>query len=353
MKIATNNHWDTLEEVIVGIADYARVPTVDRSTMSMCYTNYDVEQIKPLEGEYPKWLIDEANEDADELAETLKKLGAIVHRPIAIDHSKQFSTPEWKTTGWYTWCPRDLMLPLNNLLIETPSPMRARYFETRAYKNIMLDAIKDGVEWIAAPKPVLEDDTYQFTDIKGRPSLNNNEPIFDAPNCIRLGRDILFQISNTGNHLGMQWLKNVLEHRGYRIHVAEHIYSYAHFDSTIIPLRPGLVLLNSSRVTPENCPKLFEKWDKIWFNDVNIKPTIQSGPGSISPCSPYIGMNILSFDPQTVLVPSDQINLIKVLENKGMHVIPVRQRHAQTLSGGFHCQTLDLRRRGILEDYFS
>lgn len=351
MKIVSNNDWDPLKEIIVGRADKARVPTVDLSTMSMSYTNYDIEKIKPLEGEYPQWLIDEANEDADELCSMLTKAGVKVHRPEAIDHSKTFSTPDWTTTGWYTWCPRDLLLPLNNIMIETPSPCRSRLFETRAYHDIMIEAVKGGTEWISAPKPRLLDDSYQFEDLS-KPSLTNLEPIFDAPNCIRLGRDILFQISNTGNWLGFQWLKNILEPRGYRLHAAEHIYSFAHFDSTIIPLRPGLVLLNSTRVTPENCPKLFEKWDKIYFKDVNINPVTQSGPGSISPCSPYIGMNILSIDENTVIVGKDQTNLIKALEQYKFTVIPTRMRHAQTLSGGYHCATLDLVRDGNLEDYF-
>jgi len=351
MLISTNNHWDPLEEIIVGIADHARVPTVDRSTMNMSYSNHDIKDIKPLEGAYPKWLIDEANEDLNDLANKLRLLGIKVHRPKSLDHSVEYSTPEWKTTGWYTWCPRDLLLPLKNLIIETPSACRSRYFETRAYHDIMLEAVKDGVEWIAAPKPILTDDGYQFEDIDGKPSLLNLEPIFDAPNCVRLGKDILFQISNTGNHLGMQWLKNVLEHRGYRIHAAEHIYSFAHMDSTIVPLAPGKVLLNSTRVTPENCPKIFDKWDKIYFEDVNINPTTVEGPGSISPCSPYIGMNILSIDPTTVVVGEDQTNLMRVLEKHGFNTVPVRMRHAQTLSGGLHCSTLDLRRKGELEDY--
>ena len=351
MKIISNNDWDPLTEIIVGRADNARIPTVDRSTMSMSYTNYDIEKIKPLEGPYPKWLIEEANEDADELCNVLTIAGVKVHRPLPIDHSKTFSTPDWTTTGWYTWCPRDLLLPLNNLMIETPSPCRSRQFETTAYHDVMVEAIIDGTEWISAPRPRLLDESYQFTDLS-KPSLNNLEPIFDAPNCIRLGRDILFQISNTGNWLGFQWLKNTLESRGYRLHAAEHIYSFAHFDSTIIPLRPGLVLLNSARVTPENCPKLFEKWDKIYFKDVNVNPVTQSGPGSISPCSPYIGMNILSIDQNTVIVGKDQTNLIKVLEQHKFTVIPTRMRHAQTLSGGYHCATLDLVRQGNLEDYF-
>jgi N-dimethylarginine dimethylaminohydrolase len=352
MKISSNNDWDPLKEIVVGRADYARVPTVDASTMSMSYTNYDIEKIKPLEGPYPQWLIDEANEDAEELSNVLRQAGVKVHRPEIIDHSKKFTTPDWTTTGWYTWCPRDLLLPLNNLMIETPSPCRSRLFETRAYHNIMLEAVKDGTEWIAAPKPVLPDESYQFEDIKGSPSLRNLEPIFDAPNCIRLGRDILFQISNTGNWLGFQWLKNTLEPRGYRLHAAEHVYSFAHFDSTIIPLRPGLVLMNSTRVNPDNCPKLFDTWDKIYFKDVNVNPTTVEGPGSVSPCSPYIGMNILSIDQNTVIVGKDQTNLIKVLEQHKMTVIPTNMRHAQTLSGGYHCATLDLVREGNLEDYF-
>lgn len=351
MRINSNNDWDPLKEIIVGRADYARVPTVDLSTMSMSYTNYDIATVKKIEGQYPKWLIDEANEDADELCSVLTKAGVKVHRPEIIDHSKTFSTPEWTSTGWYTWCPRDLLLPLNNLMIETPSPCRSRLFETRAYHQIMIESVKDGTEWIAAPKPRLLDDSYQFEDLS-KPSLTNLEPIFDAPNCIRLGRDILFQISNTGNWLGFQWLKNTLEPRGYRLHAAEHVYSFAHFDSTIIPLRPGLVLLNSTRVNPSNCPKLFDSWDKIYFKDVNVNSTTQSGPGSISPCSPYIGMNILSIDENTVIVGKDQVNLIKVLEQYKMTVVPTSMRHSQTLSGGYHCATLDIVRDGNLEDYF-
>jgi scyllo-inosamine-4-phosphate amidinotransferase 1 len=350
MKISSHNHWDPLEEIIVGRADNARVPTVDASTMSMSYTNYPLEQIKPLEGVYPQSLIDEANEDADGLADTLTKLGVIVHRPEIQDTSIKFSTPEWQTTGWYTWCPRDLLLPLGNLMIETPSPCRARYFETRAYHKIMLEAIEDGVEWISAPKPILSDDSYQFTDIKGTPSLTNLEPVFDAPNCVRLGKDILFQISNTGNHWGLKWLRNVLEHRGYRVHAAEHIYSFAHMDSTIVPLRPGLVLLNSTRVNPNNCPKLFEKWDKIYFEDCVAQGS--KVPGGVAPCSPYIGMNILSVNPNTIICDSKQEPLMRKLEQYGIDCIPVQFRHAMTLSGGLHCATLDLRRRGTLEDYF-
>lgn len=350
MKISTHNDWDPLKEIIVGRADGARIPTVDLSTMSFSYAAHNISDIKKIEGPFPQWLIDEANEDINELVKVLLQLGIKVHRPEDFDTSVEFSTPDWKSTGWYTWCPRDLLLPLNNLMIETPSPTRARYFETRAYHNIMIKSVQNGVEWIVAPRPILKDESFTFDDIS-KPTLRNLEPLFDAPNVVRLGKDLLYQVSNSGNQLGFQWLKNILEPRGYRLHLAADIYSFAHFDSTIIPLRPGLVLLNSTRVTTANCPKLFDKWDKIYFSDVAQTNPVKSYLNDFMPCSPYIGLNLLSINPSTVCIDKDQIELIKLLEKKGFVCIPLPMRHARTLSGGFHCATLDLIREGALEDY--
>ena len=69
---------------------------------------------------------------------------------------------------------------------------------------------------------------------------------------------------------GYKWLKRLLEPMGYKLHYSE-LYSFAHFDSTIIP-KTGLVLLNSpkSRVN-DNCPEMFAKWDKIWFDDCVVQ----------------------------------------------------------------------------------
>ena len=66
---------------------------------------------------------------------------------------------------------------INNLVIETPSSCRSRYFETRAYHNIMLDAIRDGVEWISAPKPILKDESFQ----EYSPIIYMNEKLASFP----------------------------------------------------------------------------------------------------------------------------------------------------------------------------
>jgi N-dimethylarginine dimethylaminohydrolase len=347
LKINTHNDWDPLTEVIVGHAHHSRIAT-DISARSFGYATIDPKDM-PMAGRYPDWVIDEANEDADGLATALQVLGVKVHRPKTIDwdNTNYDIGQGWQSKGWYSWCPRDLILPLGDMLIEAPTPVRARYFETRLYEDILYEAFEDGALWIQAPKPKLNDNMYQFDDLS-KPTLLNHEISFDAPNIVRVGKDLLYQVSNSGNLKGYQWLKRLLEPMGYRLHYSE-LYSFAHFDSTIIPLRPGLVLLNSSRVNKHNCPEIFAKWDKIYFDDCVVQGNAIDGYPP--PCSPYIGMNILSVDEQTIICDDKQIPLMMKLEKHKIDCVPVKFRHAMTLSGGIHCATLDLHRKGTLEDY--
>ena len=348
MLVNTHNDWDPLEEIIVGHAHGARINT-DRSSHSFNFSTLSAAEVQQLGGALPQWLVDEANEDIDGLARTLTDLGVRVHRPARIDQEQTFSTPDWSSPGNSVWCPRDLILPLGDWLIETPSPVRGRYWETRAYERILYEAFEDGAVWISAPKPRLLDNLYDISgDVRGRSTLLDHEICFDAPNIVRVGRDLLYQISNSGNLKGFQWLKRLLEPRGYRLHYSE-LYSYAHFDSTILPLRPGLVLMNSSRVNDANCPAIFAKWEKIWFDDCVAQPITVSGVHP--PCSTYIGMNILSVDPCTIICDDRQVPLMRTLKQHGIDSIGIPFRHAQVMSGGMHCVTLDLRRRGGLEDY--
>jgi N-dimethylarginine dimethylaminohydrolase len=68
--------------------------------------------------------------------------------------------------------------------------------------------------------------------------------------------------------------------------------------------------------------------------------------------SPWVGMNLLSFDQETVLVDKRQEKLIKLLESKKYKVVPISLRHMYTQGGGIHCATLDTVRESKLESYF-
>ena len=349
--VSSHNDWDPLEECFVGIATNAQFPKIDKSTHAFIFSTETYEDIKGLAGPIDQRIIDEANEDLDMLATTLEKLGVKVRRPNVLDHSKSFSTPDWTTTGWQTYSCRDLLLPLDNLIIDGASPHRSRYFESTSYRNFLYEVMQNGTEWITAPKPRLLDDLYQLENMAD-PTVLNKEIIFDAPNIVRLGNDLLYQVSNTGTKLGAQWLKTILEPRGYRLHVAERFYSFAHFDSTVIPLRPGLVLLNGARLSKDHYPPLFKDWDKIFFPADKIVDIESQLPNNISTTSPYIGLNLLSVNENLVICDVNQTHLRKQLDAYGIESIGLEMRHARILAGGFHCVTLDTKRKGTRQDYF-
>jgi N-dimethylarginine dimethylaminohydrolase len=344
MIINSNNGWDQLEEVIVGRADNARTPNVDASMRNFMYANKEYEELYELPGQHKKETIDQGNEDLDILSDVLEDCGIKVHRPYPDTHWKTIQTPYWKTTGWYNYCPRDLILVLNDTLIETPSSMRSRMFETYSYRDIMYEAFHDGAKLISAPKPMLTDDNYDFSDLSV-PTLMNKEILFDAANIVRMGKDILYQISNSGNKLGAEWLQRTFPE--YRVHTTEKSYSGAHIDSTITPLRPGLVLLNADRCSKDSYPQIFKSWDKIFFND-----WVSIDYDGIAVCENAIALNILSINEKLAIVDEDQKPLMKVLYSHGIESIPLKLRPTRTLGGGFHCVTLDLKREGTLENYF-
>ena len=75
--------------------------------------------------------------------------------------------------------------------------------------------------------------------------------------------------------------------------------------------------------------------------------------GSHPRASVWQGMNFIMISPELAVVNELQVQLIQMLERYGVEVLPLPTRHARTLSGGFHCISLDVRRRGSLEEYAS
>ena len=140
--------------------------------------------------------------------------------------------------------------------------------------------------------------------------------------------------------MGARWLQSVLGNK-YKVHTYDNIYSFAHLDSTIIPLREGLVMYNASRVNEDNEPDLFKSWDKIWI-DKCVSPERKTNlPWG---ASAWIGMNLLSVNPSLAIVDKKQKQIIKKLNEHNIDTIPLELRHDRLLAGGFHCASLDLLR---------
>lgn len=346
MKIQAWNEWDPLESVIVGKIDQARVSRPDESLRAIAFAGLKDETLIPS-GAYPQKVLEEAGEDLEDFADALQKLGIEVLRPQVFPTDKVHGNPFWQTDSQYFVCPRDSALIVGDTIIETPMPVRARFFETYAYRDIFMSAFEDGARWISAPKPLLLDQNYSTETKPGVPTLNNTEICFDAANVLRCGRDLFYLVSNSGNKKGAQWLQSMMG-PDFKVHVLEGIYSYMHIDSTISFLRPGLVLLNPSRINKDNLPASLKGWDIIWCPD----PVDIGYHAPYENASIWIGMNLLMIHPQLAVVEKNQTALIKALESKGIDVLPTQMRHQRTLGGGAHCVTLDLRRKGTLESYF-
>lgn len=345
--VNVHNEWDPLEEIIIGIPDNARVPIGEKGLFSIEYNEHheSIEQIPS--GPYDPKIIEETKEDLARLVETLESLGVVVRRPNIVDHSKFFSSPDWRSDGEYNYCPRDILLTIGQTIIEAPMTLRSRFFETWGYKEILIDYFKSGARWISAPKPRLLDEAYN-DDPRADTKINNFEPIFDAANVLRAGKDILYLVSCTGNMMGCEWLQRALGEE-YRVHPLTGIYSGTHIDTTITLLGPERVLLNPSRINDSNMPALFSNWDVIWcpeMIDMGYSSTWDYPRASI-----WSGMNMFMINPHLAVVNDTQVPLIKFLEKHGIETIPLKLRNCLTLSGGFHCVSLDVRRRGDVEDY--
>lgn len=389
--ICSHNEWDPLREVIVG--------TVDRTHAVLTWTHPEPPSAAALteaytlaQEAYPAWLLEECAEDLDVLATTLTGFGVTVHRPTVHNLAHMSATPHWQSTGNNLYNVRDLHLVVGNTVIESPSHIHSRQFEAWALHDIWHAYFEHGFRWIAAPKPRLDvpvlepyyrdgenrilspEDRQHMALTGGRVEtlhrMTEREIVFEAANTLRMGRDLLYLVSSSGNRKGARWLQSVLGDT-YRVHTTDAIYRSSHIDSTAMCLKPGLVLLNSTRVNTQNCPAIFDRWDKIYFSEV--APTspeelalqrdlrdplakriealgFQTNLGDMS--SPWVGMNVLSVNPTTVLVESRQHDLMRVLEAHGFTVVPIPMRHMYTQLGGLHCSTLDTVREGTLESYF-
>jgi glycine amidinotransferase/scyllo-inosamine-4-phosphate amidinotransferase 1 len=343
--VDVHNEWDPLEEVIIGTAVGARIPVAGVDLVAIEFAEFAECAERLPSGPLPKWVIEQTEAELAALCDALCKLDVTVRRPELRDHAAFITTPDWQTDGFYDYCPRDVLLTLGNTVIETPMVLRSRFLEPFVYKQLLLEYFCSGARWISAPKPRLAEEMFNPDAPPGQ-RLGDAEPAFDAANVLRFGTDILYLVSDTGNELGWRWLQSVLGST-YTVHPCRKLYAATHVDSTIVPLRPGLVLLNPARVNEDNMPEFLRDWDKLYAPDLMDTGWIGERPH----CSKWIGMNLLVIKPGLVIADDRQLDLIRILERAGLDVLPLRLTHSRTLGGSFHCVSLDVRRRGKLETY--
>jgi scyllo-inosamine-4-phosphate amidinotransferase 1 len=304
--IYSKNEWDPLESIVVGSASHANWPTSDpvfaQEGQKTTWTETPVPK-----GPVPDFIVDQANRELDTLCETLLRLGVTVYRPRDMDFVAQ--------QGMYNYCPRDRLLVWGDTVVDVNMMYPCRNQEITNYARLLGEA----------------------RNILTMP--RDQGMIMDAANVCRLGDTWLFLESASGNRAAYEWLCDQFPEVNIELC---NFYSGVHIDSTIVPLREGLVMLNASRVNKDNCPRAFDFWEKIWVTDDMIVPQeFYQYPYA----SKWIAMNMLVVDPKTVILDAAQTKLITLLKTRGIDCIPLTLSHSRTLGGGFHCVTLDTRRK--------
>jgi len=321
MNIYSTNEWDKLKKVVVGVADYCRIPEMDKSLRVINYADKEsVSNVKT--GLYPSQIVDESNEDLEKFVECLRGESVEVVRPSRT-----------ADVEYYNYCPRDTVFVYEDRALATPMSLRARENEFR-YMSPHITGLEISPRY-------KNDDLYDETCVgdPDRLALTEVAPCFDAANIIRANDDILYLVSNSGNKTGATYLKEWLNKKNIKVHTLENVYSYMHIDSTIAFLREGLLLANPTRIKNRDVlPGPFKNWDIIWAPD---PVDIGHYPGYCN-SSAWINVNLFSVNPNLVVLEEHQEPTRKALESYGIECAMLPLRHSRTLGGCFHCCTLDL-----------
>ena len=380
------NEWDPLKRVVLGTARGTQIPAPEPAWH---YNNVNGGFPFGEYGPFPEDMVNRACEQQDEFARVMEKKGVIVDRVVPHESMlkvQAISTPDWTQLNQRGISnPRDLFLPVGNEIIEATCSLRSRWFEYLALRPLFEKWFEEDPDfiWTSAPRPRLTDESYvknYYYDYdntwddakkaemqrKGQFHLTEKEPLWDAADAARAGKDIFLQPSAVTNRKGFDWVKRYLTRRGIRVHKIEfdtsvsNFYRPWHIDCSIDLVRPGMAIICPGKppMTPEAL-ELFKinDWELIpavepvyhWTDKLTLCNTVlgqgQNGPN-------WISMNMLSLGPKTVCVDANEKPFCEQFDKLGFEVLPITYDAVFRFGGMLHCTTLDVYREGDCEDYF-
>ena len=251
--VNTFNEWDPLEEIIVGVVEDALIPPWETITPAVVHDRTQWEFFKAEGGRrWPVEMLKKAERDIEAFVHILEAEGVTVRRPERFAWDQPIAAPGWSLpSSCYALMPRDVLLVIGDQIIEAPMGWRSRFFEHHAYKSLCKEYFRGGARWISAPRPELSDASYKpgFVAMEeGEPQrtiLTDYEPLFDAADAIKCGRDLFIAQSSCCNSFGIEWLRRHLA-PDFRVHEVEVYDTHPmHIDATFSPLAPGKLLVAS------------------------------------------------------------------------------------------------------------
>lgn len=315
-------------------------------------------------------VMEETEEDCDKLSALLESLGVKVQRPKVIlnlmDENGKFDKVNLQKFS-YTYpnpplWPRDMFLTYGNQILNLYTRSNSRWLESWSFYQIFHDYFAQGANWLSLPPPIIDFDKKSYA------AYEKEVLLFHAACFVRCGKDIFhtlpgIQIENgRGTELGLEWIRRQLG-EGVRLNPVQQ---QGHLDGKIAFIRPGLMV---GWISKEQLPEKLQSWDLIRLKSKGELPTeflemknrryykgfvekwMSEWIGSVE--ETYFDVNIISVNEKLVITNGASEYLTGELNKRGVETIPFNFRHRYFWDGGLHCITLDVRRRGGCEDYFS
>jgi glycine amidinotransferase len=267
--------------------------------------------------------------------------------------------------------PRDVLVCVGNEILEATMSWRSKWYEYLCYRPLLEQYFKDDPNfvWAAAPKPRLTKDSYiqdywyryrnEWSDREKEERMHARkwmltevEPLFDAGDMVRFGKDLFVQVSTATNDAGISWLRRHFESRGLRLHALRFGGDLVplHIDCNFFAPRPGLLMQN-----PKYLPliaEFHELFRKNGWEVVMAEPPTRAEGHPIEWDTRSLAYNVFSLDPKTICVEAAETRLMVQLDELNLEVIPVNFHDVAPFGGGLHCGTVDVYREGNCEDYF-
>lgn len=290
------------------------------------------------------------NAQLDNLASVLSDLGINVFRPKKLSSLGSVITPFFKVVTSSASNVRDLLLTYGDSIIEMPITCPNRTLENRALDHIFY---KIKHTHIAAPFNCFNNkqDTKPWRDTRNYVGISEYyDAAIDAANCIKIGDDIICNVSNYNQYQGYLWLISIISSATFHMVTL----SDNHLDNILLPLSENCFLYNSLLISEntlkKSLPSKFRDWNFVCpdvpspsnmiltyedffeegFNPVDLE--------LISACD----INVLSISRSLVVIPVHAVKTIQCLKSSGFDVVEVPFDNCELFGGGIHCSTLDL-----------
>jgi len=349
-RIQSSTSYGKLNSVIVGRELELNNRNIDFTFKHMYQSNLNEEIYQQEYYQITDKIIKERIESLDKLAEVLTNEGVVVERPTIVDSVKRIQTPEFKGELSSASNVRDLTLVLDKKIIETPTYVTHRYFENNNLNEVFNRYYDYGMggQWIKSPNSILTKETLDLEHWEAERNFRSFDKskytmAIDGAQFCRTGHGVIVNISTYNHYLGYLWVKSVCPYTKF-FPVFQFVDN--HIDGKLICLNENTFLIDSEESKIKllrQLPDFFKKYEfiiptkfrDIYKNDDNY-PLLSSERG--------MDINILSINPNKLLVDSKSVGTIDALEKNGFEICTVDLKHSEVFAGGIHCSTLDLNR---------